>query len=114
MSRLERKEVLAMRNLRYTSWLVMAVMLTNFFLYPAEIGHAQAAVSVESAVSGPIDLNKADIEELQAVRGIGPALAERIVDYRTANGKFNSLNDLMAVRGIGASKFEKIKGQVTV
>ena len=49
----------------------------------------------------PLDLNRATAEDLDAIPGIGPALAQRIVDYRQAHGPFKKIEDLMEVSGIG-------------
>ena len=73
-----------------------------------------AAPKAQIQLRAPIDINKAGAEELQAVRGIGPALAERIVLHRRETGRFDSLDDLMQVRGIGQAKFSKIKTQITL
>jgi competence protein ComEA len=79
--------------------------------------HAREArasqVAVDSVIS-QVNLNKATLEELEAIRGIGPALAERIVAYRTENGKFETVDQLMSVRGIGQAKFDRIKSQLLV
>lgn len=56
-----------------------------------------------------IDINKATCEELQLIDGIGPVLAENIVNYRDEHGNFSSMGDLLNVKGIGDSKLEKIK-----
>jgi competence ComEA-like helix-hairpin-helix protein len=57
----------------------------------------------------PIDLNRASAGDLDAVPGIGPALAQRIVNYRTAHGPFKQLEDLMAVSGVGPQNLPKLK-----
>jgi len=58
----------------------------------------------------PLDLNRASAEDLDAVPGIGPALAHRIVDYRKAHGPFKKIDDLEEkVLGFGPKKLEKIK-----
>lgn len=57
----------------------------------------------------PIDLNRATSEELQQLPGVGPAMADRILQYRKDNQGFTSVDDLNNVRGIGPKKFEKIK-----
>ena len=61
-----------------------------------------------------ININTANEKELDKLPGIGPALAGRIVEYRTANGPFKDIADLKKVSGIGANKFEKLKDKVTL
>jgi competence protein ComEA len=62
---------------------------------------------------GKVDLNTADLTALETLDGIGPALAQRILDYRKAHGSFSSINDLQNVSGIGDKKFAAIKASVT-
>jgi len=57
----------------------------------------------------PIDLNRAYAEDLDAIPGIGPALAQRIVDYRKAHGPFKKIEELMEVSGIGPQNLQKLK-----
>ena len=61
-----------------------------------------------------INLNKAAQEELEKLPGIGPALAERIIAFRIANGSFKTIEDIKEVKGIGAHKFEMIKDWISV
>lgn len=104
-----------MNLIRLASWAVMAIMISNCFLYPMNVALAKSDNATDSAATmKPVSINKATLEELQAVRGIGPALAERIINYREANGGFKSLDQLKEVRGIGDLKFEKIKNQITM
>ncbi|MFZ5801838.1 MAG: ComEA family DNA-binding protein [Candidatus Omnitrophota bacterium] len=60
----------------------------------------------------PVNVNTAGAEELVGIRGIGPAIAERIVQYREEFGPFQSPDDLVNVRGIGGAKLAKIKEQI--
>jgi competence protein ComEA len=67
-----------------------------------------------AAASGPLDLNRATVDELDALPGVGPATAAAIVAHREANGPFASVDELEAVRGIGPAKLETIRPLVTV
>lgn len=58
--------------------------------------------------AGPIDINRASFEELQTIKGIGPVLAQSILDYRNEVGIFKTPADLDKVKGIGPKKLEKL------
>jgi competence protein ComEA len=62
----------------------------------------------------PLDLNAATASELEALPGIGPVLAERILAYRSEIGKFTSVEQLREVRGIGAKKLDAVKDLLVV
>lgn len=61
-----------------------------------------------------VNINTATAEELKTLPGIGPSKAQAIVDYRTANGKFKTPEDLKKVKGIGDGIFEKVKAEITI
>ena len=76
---------------------------------------AAAGGSTPGATAGaPIDINTATLEQLETLPGIGPAIAQRIVDYRQANGPFTSIEQIKDVSGIGDALFERLKGRITV
>ena len=68
----------------------------------------------EPEPQGPVDVNTADAAALQTLPGIGPALAERIIAYRTEHGPFRRVEDLLEVKGIGEATLEKFRQEVTV
>jgi competence protein ComEA len=70
--------------------------------------------SAQSSTSEKVNLNTATIEELQAIPGIGPAMAKRVVEYRAKVGKFTKIEDILNVKGIGEKTFQKMKDRLTV
>ena len=75
---------------------------------------AEAGPRAGSGRSDRLDLNRATVEELQAIPGIGPVIAQRIVAYRNENGAFREPGDLMEVAGVGEKTFARIAPLVTV
>ena len=74
--------------------------------------HAAAASQPKSGdeSSAPqIDLNRATVEELESVPGIGEVMAQRIVDFREQHGPFSRVDDLLKVKGIGEKSLEKLR-----
>lgn len=71
-----------------------------------------AVPGVASATSGKVNINTATTAQLQLLPRIGPAVAQRILDYRKANGSFKATDDLMLVRGIGEATFKRLKPYV--
>ncbi len=66
------------------------------------------------ADTGKVDLNAATSKELQQLPGIGKGLAKRIVEYRTTNGPFKSVEELVKVKGIGKKTFAKMKERLAI
>ena len=64
--------------------------------------------------STKIDINRADAQELERLKGVGPAIAKRIIEYRQKHGRFMKPEDIMNVRGIGQKTFEKIKDNTLI
>jgi len=81
---------------------------------PAAGESVSAGPASAGAARAPVDLNAAGAPELDALPGIGPVLAQRIVDYRTSKGRFASVDDLRQVEGIGPKKFEQLKPLLVV
>ena len=64
--------------------------------------------------SGKVNINTADSTQLQTLNGVGPATAQKIIDYRQSNGSFSSVEDIKNVSGIGDKTFEKLKDSITI
>ncbi|MFV2177095.1 helix-hairpin-helix domain-containing protein [Actinomadura sp. LOL_016] len=62
----------------------------------------------------PVNLNTATVDQLDELPGVGPVLAGRIIEYRTANGGFRSIDQLQDVNGIGAGRFADLKARVRI
>lgn len=67
-----------------------------------------------AASAGVVNVNTATAQQLQLLPRIGPSVAQRILDYRKENGKFDSVEDLMLVRGIGEATFAGLKPYVSL
>jgi len=68
----------------------------------------------KSVRTGPININRATAAQLDALDGIGPVIAARIIEYRKVHGPFVTVEDLQKVSGIGVAKFQTIKSKVRV
>ena len=85
------------------------VVLTEFSVRSnAEIYEQNAATSQAENISARININTCTKVELESLPGIGPVLAERIIEYRKQNGSFKTIEDITKVSGIGAAIYEDI------
>lgn len=62
----------------------------------------------------PVNLNTATLDQLDTLPGVGPVLAQRILDYRTQNGPFTTIDQLQEVPGVGPKKFDSLKPHVRI
>ncbi|WP_240642289.1 ComEA family DNA-binding protein [Microbacterium sulfonylureivorans] len=83
-------------------------------LYVAVAGEAGAATAAAQATDGRVDLNTADLAALDTLPRIGPAMAQRIIDWRDENGRFTAVEDLLAVPGIGDKMLDALRDLVKV
>jgi competence ComEA-like helix-hairpin-helix protein len=73
-----------------------------------------AAHADKNPPTKPIDLNLANVKELQELPGVGPVTAQRIIDMRQKSGRFHRVEDLLAIRGISQKKLDALRPYVTV
>lgn len=75
---------------------------------------AEAAGAGNADPSGKVNINTADSAQLQTLNGVGPATAQKIIDYRDSSGRFTSIEDIKNVSGIGDKTFDKLKDHICV
>ncbi|PWN08169.1 ComEA family DNA-binding protein [Rhodohalobacter mucosus] len=85
-------------------------------LHPAQIVDGMDELAAEPARSDPekININTATAEELMRLPGIGPAYADRIVEWRRENGRFVRIEQLLEIRGIGEKRLEKLRPYIVL
>ncbi|MCO6558182.1 MAG: helix-hairpin-helix domain-containing protein [Bifidobacterium sp.] len=81
---------------------------------PVQADPSAGQTGPSSNGSDLINLNTADSTQLQQIKGVGPVMAQKIIDYRSSIGRFTSVDQLLKVSGIGQKTLEKMRGQVTV
>jgi len=98
-----------------TRYLLMMVCWSVVFLTGlAPVSSLAAENPTANTTIGTVHLNQATAEELQALPGVGPALSERIVLYRTEHGPFSSVDQLSEVKGLGQAKLAKFRNHLTL
>ncbi len=88
-------------------WITLALVLA-FILSPCVL------MAQKTDKTAKVNINTATVEVLQTLPGIGPTIAQRIVEYRQTHGPFKKVEDLLNVKGIGEKKLEKIKPFIEV
>lgn len=104
-----------MKKVLLTSLAATTVLLgSTAYAAKAPAANATSASTATAAMAAPVNINTADVTVLENVKGLGPTKAQAIVDYRTKNGNFKSVQDLQNVAGIGPKLIDKLQGSLTV
>ncbi len=82
-------------------------------LLPIGATFAQSNIAAEQMQAAMVNINTADIKQLTKLPGVGKKKAQAIIDYREANGKFSSLEDIAKVKGVGKKMLTKLDGKVS-
>ena len=90
--------------------LVLIYVYQNLYEEDAEI----LLTNEENEVDSKVNINTASKEKLETLPGVGETTAQKIIDYREANGKFKTIEDIKNVSGIGDAKYESLKDKITV
>jgi competence protein ComEA len=103
---------------KYGRMFGLTIMIFLFAL-SASLTFAQGTVKGETAKAvaqsaAKININKATVEQLTELKGVGESYAKKIVEYREKNGPFKKIEDIKEVKGIGDKLFEKIKDQIII
>lgn len=88
--------------MQHQRFLPIALVVVTVF---AGIGAAEGS----QPAAGVVNINNASSEQLQLLPRVGPSLAQRIIDFREANGPFRAVEEIVAVKGIGENSFEKLE-----
>ena len=100
---------------RHTTYSVTQ-LIENDGTVTKEIGNSASSEieKTSSQLKGKVNINTADVGLLRQLPGIGDVLAQRIVDYRSENGQFTSVEDLVNVEGFGEKRLESLKEYITI
>jgi competence ComEA-like helix-hairpin-helix protein len=90
-------------RLRFAVILCLAVFLPAFLV-----------MAKKKPPDHPIDLNVANIKELEELPGVGPTTAQAIIDFREKSGRFKRVEDLLVIRGISEAKLQKMRPYLTI
>ena len=100
-----------MNKKRFFTIIVSITFACIFAIYPKSI------IAQESSLNegmSKININTASQEQFEQIKGIGPGLAKKIIEYRESHGNFEKVEDLINVKGIGEKKLEKMKDIITI
>jgi comEA protein len=99
---------------RVLAGLPVGVVLVGVLLAGVPVAGQEKPSKAVAAVAAPVNLNTANVAQLEALPGVGLKTAERIIEYRQKNGGFKKVEEVMNVRGVGEKGFLKLKPMLSV
>jgi competence protein ComEA len=105
------------RGLAGAALVIMAIAAGRASLVcaaPSRGAPSAKSATADAADKAPVDINAADAEKLATLPGVGPSIAQRIVEYRKEHGPFKSVDELVNVRGVGEKLLGRLREHVTV
>lgn len=96
------------------AWALILCLGIGLSTFPSVAMAQKAEAPAQPTALEKVNLNTATVEQLQSIPGIGPAIATRVVEYRTKVGKFSKVEDILNVKGIGEKMFDKVKDRLTI
>jgi competence protein ComEA len=93
---------------------MMILLRTKVLIVILGIVLVAGGSAVVASAEGVVNINTADAQSLMLLPRVGPAIAERIIEFRENNGKFKSVEDLMLVRGVGEKTFELLEPYLAI
>ncbi len=97
-----------------TKWIKLVTVSVVLAAFLMPIGVFGAAQQEGAAKGKQVNINTATVEQLVTLPKIGPKTAERIIEYRKANGNFKRIQELMKVKGVGEKTFKNLEALITV
>ena len=99
---------------RVLAGLPVGVLLVGVLLAGVPVAGQEKPSKAVAAAAAPVNLNTANVAQLEALPGVGLKTAERIIEYRQKNGGFKKVEEVMNVRGVGEKGFLKLKPMLSV
>ncbi|MCF2948420.1 ComEA family DNA-binding protein [Paraglaciecola aquimarina] len=93
---------------------LLSAMVCSSFSYPVFADPAKNKLTQSQKQMTKVNLNTTSLEQLVSLPGVGKKKAEAIIEYRTKNGKYQSVDDLMKVKGVGKKMLSKLKSQISI
>jgi competence protein ComEA len=108
------KEVYMRMRKMHIAWTLILCLGLSLAVAPSVAMAQTAPAAAKTSTSERVNLNTATAEQLQTIPGIGPAMAKRVIEYRSKVGKFGKIEEIINVKGVGEKRFQKMKDRLTV